>query len=717
MNASSKQRCHDTAASRAKALERLLIMLLIHCAQSRVFRVKVGIAVGNTAQCSEMEDAHRGHKLFADKLNSAQTLFIEDSKGEKHRLLFEYTRYNDDCDQGKHNDLVRKLIFEDKVHFMLGSTPVFAESESLIANNAEKLMYHCCVGPDSLYEKDMKNIFGITVSNTRYPLKALKSMGLAGNVQRLYIFSLSDNIFTSSTCESAAEFAGGILAKLSPNVEVIKMRQYTSSNVSADSSFYDHIVDEAIDLQADALLGCDFKEPGIAVTRALANRNYYVKALWLTVAPAHADFVPSLGPEVANNVLSAGQWHPAMTFADEFFGTTAEYRGVFEQAFNLTPSYVAAQASATSYSLAVAVRDAFQGCTLPDDPGLDMDQLLSNSSMLECVDEDGDAIVVNGYKHVKRTLAQQDLLTFFGEVAFNRYRRNIAKSAATFQILDGMLQAVLPLEFANKAIVMPWPEPENHENVPATIGVMKQLLWDGSWESGKAMYKSALVALEPLTEARLATKASATGMDPASTAEGAFQDANASSTAPLPATEHSSNTSFCGSEPHGQPVRLPSRHANQASNTPDLEDPASSHSHGEQSISTGKQPGQARKGSVFFPAVSKLLGGTKEHDVDQERQPPVHGSAVPVLTKKQVLQLLWQYKCLQVHPNIVPVMGVVWSLPSLPSNLPVLVLECEELGALSSVQENETLVLDAVKKLDIAMDLATALAYLHAQVR
>eukprot|EP00983_Pelagomonas_calceolata_P064743 1148257-Pelagomonas_calceolata.AAC.4 len=41
----------------------------------------------------EMEDAHRGHKLFADKLNDAQALSIVDSKGEKHHLLFNYTRY------------------------------------------------------------------------------------------------------------------------------------------------------------------------------------------------------------------------------------------------------------------------------------------------------------------------------------------------------------------------------------------------------------------------------------------------------------------------------------------------------------------------------------------------------------------------------------------------------------------------------------------------
>ena len=44
-----------------------------------------------------------------------------------------------------------KLLNEDHVHFVLGSTPVFALSESVMANNAGRLIYHCCVGPDRLY--------------------------------------------------------------------------------------------------------------------------------------------------------------------------------------------------------------------------------------------------------------------------------------------------------------------------------------------------------------------------------------------------------------------------------------------------------------------------------------------------------------------------------------------------------------------------------------
>eukprot|EP00967_Tisochrysis_lutea_P118705 scaffold193114_cov23-Tisochrysis_lutea.AAC.1 len=80
----------------------------------------------------------------------------------------------------------------------------------------------------------------------------------------------------------------------------------------------------------------------------------------------------------------------------------------------------------------------------------------------------------------------------------------------------------------------------------------------------------------------------------------------------------------------------------------------------------------------------------------------------------QILRLVWRSKNLQ-HPSVLPVIGVMWSLPSVPPNMAVLVTECQELGVLSSVMDNKTMELDAVKLLDICKDLAQALAYLHAQ--
>eukprot|EP00983_Pelagomonas_calceolata_P121824 1160838-Pelagomonas_calceolata.AAC.1 len=99
---------------------------------------------------------------------------------------------------------------------------------------------------------------------------------------------------------------------------------------------------------------------GHIVAEALADRGVYLKSLFLTVAPARKDFVATVGPRAAENVLSAVQWHPSMGYADSFFGTSAEYASEFEALFGTEPSYLAAMASATVFSLAVAIKGAFE---------------------------------------------------------------------------------------------------------------------------------------------------------------------------------------------------------------------------------------------------------------------------------------------------------------------------------------------------------------------
>eukprot|EP00983_Pelagomonas_calceolata_P126942 1161351-Pelagomonas_calceolata.AAC.4 len=54
------------------------------------------------------------------------------------------------------------------------------------------------------------------------------------------------------------------------------------------------------------------------------------------------------------------------------------------------------------------------------------------------------------------------------------------------------------------------------------------------------------------------------------------------------------------------------------------------------------------------------------------------------MSLQQVLDLVWRSKNLQ-HPSVVPVVGVMWALPGMSENIPVLVTECCELGSLTSV--------------------------------
>jgi hypothetical protein len=77
--------------------------------------------------------------------------------------------------------------------------------------------------------------------------------------------------------------------------------------------------------------------------------------------------------------------------------------------------------------------------------------------------------IINSLKKMSRQ-------TFFGDLQFNPYRRNVAKIPATFQNLpdssqsSGINQAcVLPIAFGNAEIV--YPDPMSVPNVPSALSV------------------------------------------------------------------------------------------------------------------------------------------------------------------------------------------------------------------------------------------------------
>lgn len=59
---------------------------------------------------------------------------------------------NVECNVNSHVAAVNRTIVEEDVHFLWGSGPQFATNESVVANSLGRIVYHCCVGPDSLYE-------------------------------------------------------------------------------------------------------------------------------------------------------------------------------------------------------------------------------------------------------------------------------------------------------------------------------------------------------------------------------------------------------------------------------------------------------------------------------------------------------------------------------------------------------------------------------------
>jgi hypothetical protein len=160
------------------------------------------------------------------------------------------------------------------------------------------------------------------------------------------------------------------------------------------------------------------------------------------------------------------------------------------------PSYVAASGSATAYTLWLAISRAFEACAINMTVATDADALLFNPAALQCYDPVYGTLAPNitGYEMVRASLAQLQVDTFFGRVAFNKYQRNIAKPIIITQILGGRIEAVLPLDEATTQPVIPvvsrW--------LTSCVASCIYLRWDCSWQSdqtGTLCQKSAAAPL------------------------------------------------------------------------------------------------------------------------------------------------------------------------------------------------------------------------------
>uniref|UniRef100_A0A7S3VSS8 guanylate cyclase n=3 Tax=Dunaliella tertiolecta TaxID=3047 RepID=A0A7S3VSS8_DUNTE len=713
----------------------------IKIARALIFTFQVGAVIEDGEKvCTGIADAHLGYKFAVDRMNGVSgstplseqkrrglvtQMFIKDAEGNEHRVSFNYTRVAYECagsyldNFALHQGLMSDLV--NQTHFLFGSSPVQAGIENDIAHKARKLLYHCCVTPDAYYAQDTPYIFGAPASNSKYTLQALKSMALAGGVRKLFVFYLEDNEFTESTCLSAVQYVNDVVVHLAPDFQIVGSVKYNADKVQVPNFIEETVVEEAVRLGAEAIIGCDGERTGHIVAEALADRGVYLKSLFLTVAPARKDFVATVGPRAAENVLSAVQWHPSMGYADSFFGTSAGYTSDFEAVFGTEPSYLAAMASATVFSLAVAIKGAFERCTFTQ-ASMDADALLFDTSAIACKDAIGQKYLGNGYDLIRKSLEVQSLETVVGRIEFNQHRRNVAKEPAITQIQSGVLECVMPLEFANKAIVMPMPAPPMEEessqeehigDLPRdafiivvvvilgvalllAVGVVLLLQWrirhtsdifsqlhvpldqldiihpperlaDGSWESGKAKFCSSLVSLEPLSEIRTSASMATAQVK------------------------------------HRHPLSVSSKDA--VCEALSLE--ASSSAEVSVEVLDQEDPPQSMEKQVLS---SKLdMGVNFVHGNTLNLKP----HTTPHMAYSQVLSLVWQCQRLQ-HPSIVPVLGASLSLPSMPPGMAVLITECQELGSLSSVMEmDDLMVLDIVKQLDVAKDIAQALAYLH----
>lgn len=156
--------------------------------------------------------------------------------------------------------------------------------------------------------------------------------------------------------------------------------------------------------------------------RAAKELDFNPKAIVITVGPSNPTFVEEVGAD-AEYIIGPTQWERSMAYADEYFGTAEEYAQRYEAMWGESPTYQAAESTATALALQLAIEAA---------------------GTLETA-------------AVRDALNALDEVLFYGPVKFDETGKNAGKPMGSIQIQDGEIVVVAPSESATAAIRYPMP--------------------------------------------------------------------------------------------------------------------------------------------------------------------------------------------------------------------------------------------------------------------
>ena len=421
---------------------------------------RFGAVLSTVGSTRTIADAKNGYALYFDAVNAladGNGLFIQGRPGTQgFYFKYEFLWREDFSDRRIHAEEVQNLLEKDRVHFLGGSHPKYAMQEMRLANQSSILCYHCCVSPDSIYERNFPTTFGITATNKDFTKLLIRQLTFA-QISSLAVIYDEDDEFTRTTCQAAITFGREFYAGGREDRMVVMA--FNGSDTSAD--MIEVFAQRAKNTKIAAVIGCVYPEKGRQLVHALDAAEYSLQALFLTVGPSKQWWVQSIeNGDLVRHLLSSAQWHESMNYMDDFFGSTAEYVRTYKRKYSgASPDQDAAGASAVGLTLTKAITTAFKNCDITQTKG-DVDALLYDVESIAC----DDGLDMTGYDRILRTLARLDIETFYGRVQFNSFRRNVALDPVTTQVFVRQtkngeerrkIEAVLPVGYATKLLKFP----------------------------------------------------------------------------------------------------------------------------------------------------------------------------------------------------------------------------------------------------------------------
>ena len=369
--------------------------------------IYLGAAVSETGRFSrEGKDTRQGYLVWLDWVNNE----YGGIKVGDERYKVEIVMYDDEGDPDTAARLVEKLINEDRVDFLLGPYSSFlTQSASAIAEKYGKIMIEGNGSAETLFERGFQNLFAVLTPAVDYTRTALQLLADIG--AKTVVIAYEDTAFPTSVADGAQSWAAEY------GLEVLGVETYPV-NVADVSG----IMSKFKELEPDIFVGGGHFNDAILFIRAAKELDFNPKAMVITVGPSNPKLIEEVGAD-AEYVIGPTQWEASMSYADDYFGTAAEYAARYEKMWGEPPTYQAAESTATALALHIAIEHA---------ASLDTDA-------------------------VRTALRNLDVVTFYGPINFDERGRNAGKPMGAIQIQDGEILVVAPNNAAIAGLNYPAP--------------------------------------------------------------------------------------------------------------------------------------------------------------------------------------------------------------------------------------------------------------------
>lgn len=371
--------------------------------------IRLGAAVSLTGKYSSNGAFTRnGYDLAVKRINEEGGVTVG---GKPYRLEIVY--YDDESTPARGAQLVERLIQQDGVDYLLG--PYSSGLTEAIAPVTEKYgvpMVEANGAAVSLFRKGYRYLFAVLSTTDRYLRGAVD---LAAKVHedpsRVRVaLAFENDPFSQDVREGVIEDA----AKYGMKIVIDDKLPPELNDMSATLS-------KAKVLKPDLLLLSGHDKGAALAVRQVADQRLNLPMMALTHCDS-AQIAEKFGA-AAEYALCAAQWAPTLTYSDALFGSAADYAALYEKTYGHAAPYQAAESSAAVQVFA----DAFARAGTLD------------------------------RKAVRDALAETDIMTFYGPVAFDETGKNVSKPTVLFQVQDGKYVVVYPQEFAEAKFR--WPTP------------------------------------------------------------------------------------------------------------------------------------------------------------------------------------------------------------------------------------------------------------------